>query len=44
VIMIAQKKIKYFDLAWSKIKSTPQIERHIYKNAGHVWDYFPLFP
>lgn len=35
------QRIKFFKKAWQKIKDTPQIEKHIYKNGGHVWDCFP---
>jgi len=38
------QKIEYFDAAWHKIEKTPKIEKHIYNNAGHVWDCFPSFP
>jgi dienelactone hydrolase len=36
------QKIKYFYEAWSQIKDTPKIEEHVYSDAGHVWDCFPI--
>ena len=35
------QKIKFYKKAWNKIKNTPKIEQHVYKNGGHVWDCFP---
>ena len=35
------QKITFFNEAWSQIEETPKIEKHIYDNAGHVWDCFP---
>ena len=35
------QKIKFYKKAWQKIKNTPKIEQHVYKNGGHVWDCFP---
>ena len=37
------QKIKFFNEAWSQIKDTPKIEEHIYDDAGHVWDCFPIY-
>ena len=38
------QKIEYFYEAWSQIKDTPKIEKHVYDDAGHVWDCFPTYP
>ena len=35
------QKIMFFHKAWSQIEDTPNIEEHVYDNAGHVWDCFP---
>jgi len=35
------QRIKFYKKAWNKIKNTPKIEQHVYKNGGHVWDCFP---
>ena len=38
------QKIKYMREAISKVKDKSKIEKHIYNNAGHVWDCFPSSP
>ena len=37
------QKVKYFHNAWVLIQDTHKIEKHVYDDAGHMWDCFPSY-